>query len=54
MILLHNKDSMDFVKQFLMSCIDLSPAPDKNVQKQQIEKMFNDIADKSSSINETI
>lgn len=39
-----NKEYMNFVKQFMLSCVDLSATPDKDVQKQQIEQMFNDIA----------
>ena len=39
-----NKDFMSFIKQFMISCIDLSAAPDKDVQKQQIETLFNDMA----------
>jgi putative cell wall-binding protein len=38
-----NRDSMNFVKQFIISCIDLSVVPDKDIEKQQIEKAFSDL-----------
>ncbi len=38
-----NKEISTFVKQFMITCADLSAGADKDVQKQQIEKMFNDM-----------
>lgn len=38
-----NKDLSNFVKQFIISCIDLSGAPDKDAQKQEIQKAFDDM-----------
>lgn len=39
-----NKEYINFVKQFMLSCVDLSATPDKDIQKQQIEKVFDDLA----------
>lgn len=38
--MVQNKEFISFIKQFMLSCVDLSGAPDKDQQKQEIEKVF--------------
>ncbi|MBI6873669.1 cell wall-binding repeat-containing protein [Clostridium aciditolerans] len=39
-----NKEFISFMKQFMLSCVDLSGAPNKEQQKQDIEKVFANMA----------
>lgn len=39
-----NKEFISFMKQFMLSCVDLSGVPNKEQQKQDIEKVFANMA----------
>lgn len=39
-----NKEFINFIKQFMVTAIDLSGEPDKEIQKQELDKVFNDLS----------